>query len=202
MSISQPRPSVMIAESNSNFEEYENYDELFFIKNGFKISFHNYIDGLPIIIDRLKILFGLESMRRKVVVFPSQMKYYIEEHRGFERFIELKEINNYKVFKIRVFRWVVGLPHLHPRSDIIVRIDRGSKTFISYKEEKIDFDRTLNIEQESDEYNISDCIKEMTHGCTSDSLKRDISKIIEEVDQKYIFLADFIVRRLNLYGYL
>lgn len=193
---------VMTAENNLYDKDYINYRNMFVYRKGYKISFHKYEDALPIIIDKFKTLFGLNSMDRNIVIFPSQDKYYIESHKGYERFIESSEVNSYEIFKIRVFRWMVGLPHYFPQKDIIVRIQDGKKSFISYKDNDIDFEREIRIDNSSPEYNFDDCMKEMVFGLTSCGLKKDLKKIIEKIDAKYIFLSDFIVKRLHQHGYL
>lgn len=188
--------------ATNNFDDYDNYKNLFLIKDGFKISFHKCKDVIPIIIDKIKKIFGLESMNRKLIVFPSYTKYYTEEHRGYERFIDLSEVNNSKVFKIRVFRWLVGLPSKNSRADIIVRIESGKKTFISYSDLNLDYSRNLNFTDNSECYSFDECIKEMIYGYRYDTLKRDLLNIINSIDSEYIFLAESILRKLNLYGYL
>ena len=55
--------------ATNNFDDYDNYKNLFLIKDGFKISFHKCKDVIPIIIDKIKKIFGLESMNRKLIVF-------------------------------------------------------------------------------------------------------------------------------------
>lgn len=193
---------VTTVENNLQDNEYYNFRDLFIYTNGYKISFHILENTIPIIIDQIKKLFGLNSMNRDIIIFPSQDKYMIEHHKGYERYITNEEIDNYEVFKIRVFRWMMGLPHNFPKKDIIVRTENGIKSFISYKDEDICMERELRIDVKTDDYNIDNCIKEMLFDFTYDSLKLNLKKIIEKIDPKFIFISDFVVRKLNLHGYI
>lgn len=167
-----------------------------------KISFYGLSTNkwiyLSVIIDQLKDLFGLESFNRELVIFPSQEIYMIESHWGFERFLKLEEVSEYDVLKIRLFRWIVGLPHSNPKNDIIVRYYNGKKSYVSYKDHEIDPDRNMRIEVSSD-INLRLIVGEMLYGMSLSDLKESICDIISKVDSNYIFIADSICRKLNLY---
>lgn len=154
--------------------------------------------NLQIIIDQIKDYFGLESFDRCLVIFPSQEIYMTESHFGYERFLNSDEIAEYDVFKIRLFRWIVGLPHANPKNDIIVRFHNGKKTYISYRDNEIDPDRNMRIEIPSD-VNLRLVISEMLYGATLSDIKDHICDIINKIDPNYIFIADSICRKLNLY---
>lgn len=122
MNISQVESPAITAEETT-WLELKMYKGIVFL-NKSKVSFSEF-SPISVIIDKLKLFFGLEGFNRKLVMFPSQQKYTLECHWGYERFINAEEINNYEVFKIRLFRWIVGLPHSRPKSDIIVRYYKG-----------------------------------------------------------------------------
>lgn len=166
--------------------------------NGKKVSFHP-MSSLSVIIDRLKDYFGLESFDRQLVTFPSQEIYTMESHWGYERALTTEEITEYGVFKIRLFRWIVGLPHAMPRNDIIVRHTNGRKFYVSYRDYEIESDRNMRIEIPPD-VNPRAVVSEMLYGITLSILKSEVYDIIINIDPSYIFIADSICRKLNLYG--
>lgn len=202
MSIFLPESSVTTAIGNILYNE----SQVFKIKlyksipfhNGKKVSFHP-MSSLSVIIDRIKDFFGLESFNRHLVTFPSQEVYTMESHWGYERPLNSEEISEYGVFKIRLFRWIVGLPHTMPRNDIIVRHFNGRKFYVSYKDYEIDSDRNMRIEIPQD-VNPRAVVSEMLYGVTLSTLKSVVCDIINNVDPGYVFIADSICRKLNLYG--
>lgn len=165
--------------------------------NNKKVSFHP-MSSLSVIIDRLKDYFGLESFDRQLVTFPSQEVYTMEHHWGYERPLESDEIGEYGVFKIRLFRWIVGLPHMMPTNDIIVRHFNGHKFYVSYRDYEIESDRHMTIKI-PDDIHPRTVVSEMLYGITLSTLKSEICEIILNVDPSYISMADAICRKLNLY---
>lgn len=162
---------------------------------------HN-VSTLSVIIDRIKDLFGLEHFSRAIITMPSQRKYMMETHYGYERKIHTEEIKSRDVIKIRVFRWLVGLPHMHVSKDVLVRCHSNKKFYVSYRELETEYDRDFNIELLPG-MDPKQIIQEMLYGfdCLN-SLKESLISIINSVDISYIYLADSICKRINKYGFM
>lgn len=200
MSTFLPESYVMTATENILREsEIKIYKNIPFCK-GKKVSFHEK-SSLSVIVDKIKDFFGLESFNRVLVTFPSQEVYVMESHIGYERPLLHEEITDYGVFKVRLFRWILGLPHAMPRNDIIVRHLNGRKFYVSYRDYEIDPDRNMRIDIPPD-IDPRKVVSEMLYGVTASILKDSIWKIINSVDPAYIFMADCISRKLNQYGLL
>lgn len=183
------------------YHKFKLYKGILF-KDEYKISIKP-LSTLSVIIDNIKDLFGLESFKRSIIITPSQKKFMIEYHRGYERSLNDDEKKDYNIYKIRFFRWLVGLPHLHCSRDIIARCENEKKTFISYREENLEYERDLNIDFVEDKINLDMIIKEIFYIISDiNELKESILDIIKYVDSKYIFLADYICMKINRYGLL
>jgi hypothetical protein len=177
------------------------YKGILFDANNSKIYIFPYC-SIQIIVDKIKVLFGLESLDRECVILPSQELRMIESHSGIERSLEESEVNCYEVFKIRFFRWLIGLPNSHPKVDILVRISNGRKTYISFKDNEIDYSRSMNISI-PEEYDIKAIFKEMMLGIESISdIKEALNDIITRVDKSFIYLSSAICFKINEYGLL
>lgn len=126
----------------------------------------------------------------------------IEYHKGIERGLDEDEVHEYEVYKIKFFRWLIGLPHSHPKKDILVRIVDGYKKFISYRDIKIDYSRPMRISIDH-RYDFKDIFKEMTYGTESlPDLALALNDIINNIDGSYIYISTHICLKINEYGFI
>ena len=157
---------------------------------------------MEIIIDNIKSFFGLESFNRQKIILPSQEIKMIEYHKGVERGLDDDEVHEYEVYKIKFFRWLIGLPHFHPRKDILVRIVDGYKKFISYRDVKIDYSRPMSISIDL-RYDFKNIFREMTYGTESlPDLALALNDIINNIDSSYIYISTHICLKINEYNFL
>lgn len=190
----------IIEHKNIKFHTFKLYKNVL-LKDNSIVTLVN-MSTLSVIVDRIKDFFGFESFNRSIVTFPSQRKYTMELHHGFERKMLPEEIKCREVIKIRYFRWLIGLPHSHPTRDIIVRHYLEEKLYVSYNDYKLEYDRDFDI---GNIYGIDpiSLFKEMLFGISGlYDLKDSLIAIINTVDPSYIYLADSICRKINSYGLL
>ena len=152
-----------------------------------------------LIIDKLKGIFCLESFEREVILMPSQECYILEHHRGFERHLTSEEMKEYEVFKIRLFRWLVGLSIQNPAKDILVRFHNGRRSFLSHREDKLDHSREFNLEIPA-EINPTMAFQELLYGYTLEDLRKEIYKIVSEIDKDHLGMVNAICRKINQYN--
>lgn len=162
-----------------------------------KISYLYPNNKSPVIIDKIKPLFGLSQVGRDIIVFPSFKEQIIESHDGFERPLHLSEKNIYPVFKIRVFRWIVGLSCSLPLKEIIVRQVMTTRLYLSYLEEKIEPNRKLRLNCKH--FDLQKVCKEMLGRWSSNDLYDSLMKIVLEIDKNFIWYPGYICRFLNQY---
>lgn len=130
----------------------------------------------------------------------------IEYHKGVERGLDEDEdedeVHEYEVYKIKFFRWLIGLPHAHPKKDIVVRIVDGYKNYISYRDIKINYSRPMRISID-DRYDFKDIFREMTYGIDSiTDLSLALNDIINNIDSSYIYISTNICLKINEYAFM
>lgn len=177
------------------------YKDLLLDSKDRKIQFREY-NPIEIIIDKIKYFLGLECLYRRAVIVPSQGLWMIESHYGYEREMYPDECDSIEVTKIRLFRWILGLPHLHPSRDIFVRIINNRKTFVSYKETDIQLNRQLTMKFPSDQDPVL-IFKDMFLGISDiEELREELISIINMVDPNLKYLASVICTKVNQFGLL
>lgn len=198
MNIYLPKYSAITAERGILIK-FNLYKDVLFDENNAKTSILPF-SSTEIIIDKIKELFGLNHFNRRGTVLPSQELKMLESHYGIERSLDSEEIGCYEVYKIRLFRWLVGLPNSHPSVDIIARIYEGHKTYVSYRDIDIKHDRRMDISFPL-EYDIKLMFSEMVEGIESlADLKDIILDIIKSVNKDHVYLATSITIKIDEYG--
>lgn len=162
-----------------------------------KISCLDPDNKAPVIIDKIKPLFGLSQVGRDVIISPNFEEKIIESHDGFERPLHISERDIYPVFKIRVFRWIVGLSCSFPLKEIMVRQIMATRIYLSYREEKIEPNRKLRLDCKN--FDLSKVCKEMLGKWSSNDLYDSLMKIVLEIDKGFVWFPGYICRFINQY---
>lgn len=170
-----------------------------------KAQVYKYSDNVPLIIDELKMVFGMAKVGRHVATIEG--KHYLLCQDGLEcQLSEYKELLpidkelKHSIARCYVFRWIMGLT-LNTDSSIRMRINKFGTYAHSYREVGIKYttSKITSIAVKSwfvDECEVEQIVKEFVNNRPHIEIRMNIESIIRRIDPEYVWMISYILDRI------
>lgn len=164
---------------------------------------HRYTDDLILLLDEYKSAFGMMKVGRHKATLNGR-PIILSRILGEERYLTENDKDMAEdVRRCYLFRWICGLVR-HGVKDMIVRSTEGSRYVVSYNEERIGKERTLEKTVLDAWFgtatNLRDPLSQILFGESYASLHSRLMNITTRVAPSLIFLVDIILQRLQEIG--